>query len=124
MSVEFGREYNYRHGLRVRYEHLNEEPVMVIERKKKNAKIGLSVMWRYALDHYMIASCTEIAKRIGLGDHINTIAYLCSVVENHIDELVGSPPEEINPMQTQNDLDRAIEQYGLRLDINGENLLH
>lgn len=124
MSVEFGRVYDYRSGISVRYEHVNEEPSVVIERKRNKFVIGLSKAFAYAEDQYLVKQSILACRVLGFNVTRNDAFLIADIIHNHLDELVKLPPQQMKTQrEIENELDELVHKHKAIYLVNGENIL-
>lgn len=121
-----------KYGLKVFIQNLglegygSEEPALIIgcQRfgKKKAVVIPLSSAHKYRDDTYLVEQCFQCAQNLGFGFDKNMAMKIADAILDGLDDLVKFAPDE-EPTFTE-ELEKAYEEQGLRIQLNGKDLLN
>ncbi len=105
------------------------EPCMCLGRagiRRSAWVIPLSSAYMYADSEsgepsdYLVGKAAEIAHHLGLGVTRDTVFKICSVIVDNLPELIRMPPWA---GLHQRDIEQAAERQGLKIKLNGQELL-
>lgn len=108
-----------------------DEPCMCLGRHHLGRKVAwvipLSVASRYADDKtgaptpYLISAAASIAEMFGMGVNRWDVKKIADAIVDHLPDLVRMPPA---PWKTTSEIvENAVEHHGLKLSVNGDQLL-
>lgn len=115
MAYCMDQTHNRANGVLVFYEHVNDEPAMILARQVMGQGysyiIGLSAAHQYTDDHYLMASAHKAAEVLGLGTDRSTVVHLADAILDYLGDLVRMPPPGPEPVST----DRQAAAEALRI---------
>jgi len=106
------------------YQHINEEPAMILARKRFNNGaafvVGLSSAYKYTDDAYLMEMAMKCADTLGLVPYVKSeLVKICDTILDGLDDLVAFPPEDLaaGKLPTPEDINVTIN--GESVDVSG-----
>lgn len=101
MPYRMDQTHHRANGVVVFYEHVNDEPAMILARQVmgegRSFIIGLSSAHNYTDDYYLMDHARKAAEVLGLGTDKATVINLADAIQDYLGDLVRMPPPGPDP---------------------------
>ncbi|MEF8794428.1 hypothetical protein [Thiohalorhabdus sp.] len=101
MPYRMEQTHHRANGVVVFYEHVNDEPAMILGRQVmgegRSFIIGLSSAHNYTDDYYLMDQARKAAEVLGLGTDKPTVVNLADAILDYLGDLVRMPPPGPQP---------------------------